>query len=221
MKPRDNPFASHHLEALRFRPVGTSWEELLARLDTLGGRAVIVGSHGSGKTTLLEALAGRLAQRGLQARVVRLEGYGPAFLGAGPFAPCDAVLLDGADRVGSIAWARLRWRCRRAAVLLVTSHHGGRLPTLHHCVTSPQLLADLIADRVGGRSCQHLRLAEDLHRRHGGDLRAALRELYDHVRETPGGVGVSSVAFAPAGGPRGAAPPRKAAAQWPRGPRER
>lgn len=181
MRARDNPFASHHIDALEFRPQGTSWDALLTRLDGLGGRGAIVGPHGSGKTTLLEALGARLSRQGFRTKMLRLEGWGRPGEEYARFLPGDAVLVDGLDRLGALAWFRLRRRACRASVLVATSHREERLPTLHRCGTSAALLANLVASLAGGTPAHHLGLARALHQRHGGDVRAALRELYDRA----------------------------------------
>ncbi len=183
MRACENPFASHRIEALRYRLSDAEWARLLARLDQFGGRGSVIGRHGSGKTTLLEELGARLADRGLVVRLVRLDGCGPSGPGGPAASHGEAMLVDGADRLGPLAWRWLRVRARKAAVLVVTSHREGRLPTLHRCSTSPALLSGLVAELVGGPPERHRELAEVLHLRHGGDVRAALRELYDREGE--------------------------------------
>ena len=185
MRPRENPFASHRVEGLRFRFAGIDWPGLLARLDELGGRGAIVGPHGSGKTTLLEELADRLYGRGLRVRLLRREGWGPERDPGGPISSGDAVLVDGGDRLGGVPWGLLRLRARRATVVVLTTHREGRLPTLYHCSTSPTLFAELLGELTGRAPEYHSLLADELHRRHRGDLRSALRELYDRAASTP------------------------------------
>jgi hypothetical protein len=67
-------------------------------------------------------------------------------------------------------------RARRARGLVITSHRTGLLPTLVECETSVPLLRaildDLHPEHVGDS-------AEDLFTRHRGNVRDALRELYD------------------------------------------
>lgn len=179
MRARDNPFASHRVEALPYRlPEGLTWDELLARLAALRFRAALVGPHGRGKTTLLEELARRLTARGFRVRTVtlrqderridwkRLRGLGAE----------DVLLLDGAELLGRIAWLRVRFRCRRAGGLIVTSHRPGLLPTLLECTTSPELLADLVRELTG----EELEVGE-LFARHGGNVRMAFWEMYDRA----------------------------------------
>lgn len=178
MRARDNPFASHRVERLRYRlPEGMTWERLLERLAHLRYRAALVGPHGRGKTTLLEELAPRLTCLGFRVRTVtlrqeertvdwaRLRGLG-----------ADVLLLDGAELLGRVAWLRVRLRCRRAGGLIVTSHRAGLLPTLLECNTTPELLAGLVRELTGAEV-----ETSEVFRRHGGNVRMAFWEMYDRA----------------------------------------
>jgi hypothetical protein len=169
--------------SLRYR-LGERWEELLARFELLGRRAAIVGPHGSGKTTLLEDLAPRLREAGFTPRPLRLDAESPRFepglldaffatLGAG-----DVILFDGAEQLGAVAWHRFERRSRAAAGLLLTTHHPGRLPTLIETSTTPELLETLVAQILGDAAPLRPQMPA-LFERHRGNLRDALRELYD------------------------------------------
>lgn len=57
---RENPFASHRTESLRYRFPGFCFENAIERLRELRWRGAILGPHGSGKTTLLLELYRRL-----------------------------------------------------------------------------------------------------------------------------------------------------------------
>jgi hypothetical protein len=183
MKARDNPFRAERVEAVPFRFLDGDWGGLMERLDELGGRAAVVGPDGSGKTTLTAELADRLEARGLRIRRLLLNDRRPAFperfLDAffDGLRRDDAVVLDGADRMPRRAWARFERRARRAACLVVTSHRPGRLPTLIECRTTPELLDDVARELLGGEGPPAP--ADELFRRHRGNLRNALRELYD------------------------------------------
>jgi AAA domain (dynein-related subfamily) len=163
---------------------------LLPRLEALGYRAAIVGPHGSGKTTLLEDLEHVLARRGFRITHVRLDTehrrlprdwrVSDQRLSGQHlrFDTSDIVCLDGAEQLGSIAWMRFRWQARRARGLIVTTHRGGRLPTLVTCTTNAALL-DRIIRRLAPSGLATAPPAAELFTRHRGNLRNALRELYD------------------------------------------
>lgn len=180
MRARDNPFAVQRVLAVRYRLSGTTWEELLKRLAALRFRAAVVGPHGHGKTTLLEDLGARLTARGLRVRPVTLH-EGDRGLDAGQrstlfddLTPSDVLFLDGAEQLGPLSWFEVRTRTRAAGGLVVTSHWPGLLPTLHECRTTPELLAEIVRE-LGAEE----RETEQLFARHRGNVRDALRELYD------------------------------------------
>jgi energy-coupling factor transporter ATP-binding protein EcfA2 len=182
----DNPFRTECVLRVRYRLASGTWDGLLDRLDTLGRRAAIVGPQGSGKTTLLEDLAPRLRARGFEVRELRLDtetpSFAPGFLD-GFFAalgPRDVILFDGAEQMGWLAWSRFERRSRAAAGLVITSHRSGLLPTLLETSTTPDLLDGLV-EEILGRSSPELRsMTPALFEKHDGNLREALRELYDH-----------------------------------------
>lgn len=185
MRAQDNPFRVERLDAIRYRLAGTTWEELLERLEAAGYRAAIVGPQGHGKTTLLEDLASRLTARGLRVRSVSLHD-GQSRLSPEQsrrllegVTPRDLLFLDGAEQLSVLSWLHLRWRSRRAGGLVITSHRPGLLPTLYECRTTPELLAGIVRDLLGAEAEGLRPSPEELFSRHGGDVRAALLELYD------------------------------------------
>ena len=182
---RANPFATDRVTRLAFRLQGATRGSLLSELAQLGFRAALVGPRGSGKTTLLEALAAWLPELDLEPVLVRLSGGSArplrtalAQLPAGP-GPGQVVLVDGAEQVTGLSWLVLRFRVRRAAGLVVTAHRPGRLPTLCACRTSPELLRELVAELAPEALPRLEPGLAALHRRHCGDLRRCLLELYD------------------------------------------
>ena len=187
LRARDNPFATEHVLRLRyqFRESGDDgWPALLNRLKSLNYRAAIVGSHGSGKTTLMEDLGLKLADQGFRIHSLFLNEqhrtYPIGFLRRirDGLTHKDIILFDGSEQLGPLNWLRFRWQTRRAGVI-ITTHVPGRLPLLRLCETDPELLDDLVR-----RLCGHglppaktdIRRLYDAHR---GNLREALRELYD------------------------------------------
>ena len=180
-RPADNPFASHRVETLGFRSATLEWCDLMQRLDSLGGRAAMVGPKGSGKTTLLEELALRLEQP----VVVRIPGSCPrpwrtvrAQLPR-PVTQRHAILVDGSEQLGVVGWRRLLHATRRARCLIATVHKPGRLPTLIECRTTSGLLRDLVKE-LAPADTSNLQFGLDgLFQRHEGNLRSCFRELYD------------------------------------------
>lgn len=189
MRARDNPFRSDRVLAVRYRLQGGSWEDLLARFDALGRRAAIVGPKGSGKTTLLEDLAPRFRERGFSIRELRLSQETPRFEQGvledlfASLTARDLILFDGAEQLSWLAWSRFERRSRAAGGLLVTVHQPGRLPTLLETQTDARLLACLIDQILEDRADEARALAPQLFERHGGNLREALRDLYDRYSD--------------------------------------
>jgi energy-coupling factor transporter ATP-binding protein EcfA2 len=184
VKARENPFKAERVIAtIRYSPPDGNIDSLIARLASLGYRAAIVGPHGAGKTTLLEDLERVLEARGFRITVVRLAADARCLPDdwisrAATLGPRDIVCLDGAEQLSTIAWFWFRWRARGAAGLIVTSHARGRLPVLIECTTNVDLL-DRIVRRLSPATPAGAPSAEELFRRHRGNLRDALRELYD------------------------------------------
>lgn len=185
MRARDNPFRTDRVLQVRYRLQDGTWDALLGRLEDLRFRGAIVGPQGSGKTTLLEDLAPRLAARGFAVRPLRLDTESPRFAPGfldGFFATLttrDVILLDGAEQLGAFAWRSFERRSRAAGGLIVTLHRRGRLPALIETRTSPELLAGLVEQILGDAASELAPLFPELHARHDGNLREALRELYD------------------------------------------
>ena len=94
--------------------------------------------------------------------------------------PQHCIMFDGAEQLGWFSWRMLQRRMRKAGGMLITAHQPGRLPTLIRCSTSPELLADLTAELLGEeKRAQLLPLAHRYFERHHGNIRDALREMYD------------------------------------------
>jgi hypothetical protein len=180
---RDNPFSTDRVLRVRYRPQGWTWDGLLARLASLNHRAAIVGPEGRGKTTLLEDLGGKLSAAGWGVKQVGVS-RGRRTLSRASLRECfgtvsrrDVILLDGAEQMPRLAWWDFLRRSSRAGGLVITSHRPGLLPTLVACETSVELLRGIVDQLApGAGSGDGL---EALYARHGGNLRDALRALYD------------------------------------------
>ena len=148
----------------------------MAELARLGCRAAIVGPRGSGKTTLLEDLAGRLEAQRWRIHLLRFNADRRRPDSSPNGTRTTSSWCDGAEQLSLLDWRRLAHRARRAGGLVITTHRAGRLPTLHVCETSPELLRGLAASLGQPLSARE---GVEIHARHDGNLRAALGELYD------------------------------------------
>jgi hypothetical protein len=176
MKARDNPFRTERVDALRYRSRDFSWDDLESRLEANRWRGAIVGPEGHGKTTLLAEWAERRRRAGdlvVQCRIAsgqrRLAEPQRGMLKAKAW-----IFVDSAEQLGWLGWQELRWLTSNACALVVATHRPGRLATVHACHTSPALLAELVAELDSG-----LQDWDALWTRHRGNVRMALRELYD------------------------------------------
>jgi hypothetical protein len=181
---RQNPFASERIiDTIRYACADGDLASLVERLAALRYRGAIVGPHGAGKTTLLEDLARELERRAFRIMLLRLgaeDRRPPAAwrASARDLGARDIVCLDGAEQLSRGGWLVFRWRARRAGGLIVTSHRRGRLPLLVECRTTPDLL-DHIVRRLSPSPAAGAPAPAELFRRHRGNIREALRELYD------------------------------------------
>lgn len=180
MKARDNPFSTDRVLRIRYRPQGWTWETLLARLEAMRYRGAIVGPKGTGKTTLLEDLVEHLERRSFRCRLIRLSSENrridPAAVDR--LAGGDILILDGAEQLSAARWAWVRFRARRAGGLVISTHVPGRLSTLLCTETTRHLLAEIITELLPCDDVSDHQVAS-LFSRHTGNLREALRELYD------------------------------------------
>jgi hypothetical protein len=182
MIARENPFRTDRVLSVRYRLPGGA-AALLDRFDAMDRRGALVGPQGSGKTTLLEDLAPAIRARGDGVRWIDLDAERKFFDASThraffeSLAPRTVVLLDSAEKLGRSCWSSFERESRRAFGVLVTAHGPGLLPTLRECCTTPALLAELVRELVGSEA-ETLPL-DGLYERHRGNLREALRALYD------------------------------------------
>jgi GTPase SAR1 family protein len=184
MKARENPFRVERVLKIRYQPQGWTFDQLLTCLAQLTYRAAIVGPEGSGKTTLLEDLSPHLAKRNLQPKYLRLDRdqrvFDPIMLDEffAKLSDRDVICFDGCEQLSDRAWREFLNRSERAGGLIVTTHEAGRLPTLVTCSTTPGLLRDIIEQLVGP---DYKIEVNALHKKHRGNIRDALRDLYDRA----------------------------------------
>jgi len=185
MKAKDNPFAVERVQAIRYRPLNTTFDRLLARLHELNYRAAITGPEGSGKTTLLEDLGQTFREKGIRTKVVFVNDTSSFDSPScrrllADLSRDQIVLLDGADLIRRSDWSLLkRHTITHAYGLIVTSHRRGLLPTLIECLTSPALLREIVAELQPQGRTLDAEFLDKLYERHQGNLRACLRDLYD------------------------------------------
>lgn len=174
MRARENPFRSECIEALSYRAPEFDWNRIEVRLQQIGGRGAIIGPKGHGKTTLLEQWNSRHSDSHyfrIAERQRRLTAEQQETLRANSRA---WIFVDSAEQLGWFGWRELRRLISPDSRLIITTHRVGRLPTLHRCETSPELMRALVAELTGLQpDCRPLWL------RHRGNLREAFRELYD------------------------------------------
>ncbi len=92
--------------------------------------------------------------------------------------PFDILLIDGADHLKRYVWQRIKRKINhRNMGLIITSHRPNMLPALIECSTDPQLLKTIVAELAPQITDD--KLIENLYRKHNGNIRDALRELYD------------------------------------------
>ncbi|QNN23034.1 AAA family ATPase [Planctomycetales bacterium ZRK34] len=186
MKAKDNPFRAERLHKLTYQPVDETWPSIMRRLSALHHRAAIIGPHGTGKSTLLDALAQRLAASGMNLHRLFINDTSPAppmrvIIGmARSLGPRDVMLIDGAERITRRTWAYLKHATHRLGGLIITTHRRGMLPPLVTTRGTPALLHALI-DRLPDVQAHELPMSPAmLLDQCRGNVRDALRQLYDH-----------------------------------------
>ena len=198
MKARLNPFRTSRVHRIRYALDEAGWGALMRRFEADGRRGALVGPHGAGKTTLLEDLGERLEAAGVPVLTLRLDDLDPTFdaekSGRVEQAPAPAVvLLDGGELLRPPDRRRLESALGDSRGIVATLHRQLRtplrpwLPLLHRCDTSPERLHAIVSELLGEDDEVSMLECRRLWKRHHGNLRDALRELYDRwaTREDP------------------------------------
>lgn len=191
MKARENPFRAELVDSLAYRAPTFCWERLLDNLRRSNFRGAIVGDHGRGKSTLLRELAARLTAAGERVHLLELHQEDRPRASqlveqwCADIEPDRVVLLDGAEQLSWWPWRQLLRSMRTQRGLVITTHKPGRLPTLWHCETTPELFYELTRELAGQLDRE---LAEpavplrsqlrEIFLRSRGDVRQCLRKLY-------------------------------------------
>ena len=185
MRARENPFAAERIERIAFRPLDRSFGQLMTELERMEYRAAVLGTDGSGKTTLLGQIQEHLSRRGFVVKSIFTSLAEPltrqnrrTFLAQ--LKPGEIVLLDGADHLSFLGWPRFKRNLLRLAWgLIITSHKAVLMPTLFECLTTEELLAELVQELLDGTDgIDQIDLTE-IYNQHRGNIRDCLRHLYD------------------------------------------
>lgn len=185
IRAKDNPFAVHQWERVGYIPQSENLAQLVERLARLGYTAAIVGPHGAGKSTLLSHLEKCLSRRGVAtAKLFRnLDTRLPwrrvkEAIGA---MPSEGVLFfDGANHLPFLRFQQLKRMTRKRSIgLVTTSHTEGLLPTLTICKPRPALLSQIVQMLTANHTTYAENHLDDVFRRHNGNIRDCLRQLYD------------------------------------------
>ncbi len=183
MRARDNPFAVDRLHALRFR--GADVAALWTRAASLRVCA-LVAAEGSGKTTLLLELAAHARYLGYRTVWIQLRRDARRLSAAhraelATVGALDVVCVDGADLLPRRDRGWLARRTHPAVAVIGTLHTPGWMPTLASLTTSPALLDEIVCELTGSSLTALAGDRDAIYARHHGNLRSALRELYDVV----------------------------------------
>ena len=185
MNARTNPFASRQMESLAYQCTEMPLKEIMARLQTLHYRAAIIGPEGSGKTTLLETIGSRLKNTGFKPVFIKFDTEKNRFK-KDLFIPNfqipfhrHAFLIDGVEQLSRLSRKRLYASTKKAGALVITSHRHTKMPVLVKTSTSPDLLYDLVLKLVGKKKMMDRQKINCLFETHNGNIRLALRTLYD------------------------------------------
>lgn len=193
VKPSDNPFRSGCVDALGYLPIGRSLSEIETLFRDAGYRGVLFGPHGHGKSTLMHHLARvGLPEGAAPHRVIQVADDLSNLheLKAGMKNRDGVLMVDGFDL---LPWW-WRWRVSRRRRVLVTTHRDlvlspmiswmnpQKMSPRFCCETTPALLGELIARLSPSvRGVMDEGAIAALYARHHGNVRDALRELYDRV----------------------------------------
>lgn len=193
---RLNPFRSDVLDNLDYLCRSEELQSWLTTLEQNSWCGEILGAHGSGKTTLLSAVQRILTARGIKnTRLFFNEAHPPPRWRLVNELPAQKLLLvDGAEQLTSWQWRALRRKATTSCGLIVTAHRSLGMPCAFYCHPTPNLLHDLCRNILGAPEITPLD-ATQLFTRHRGNIRDALRELYDRYSFFPRAVATDTPSY--------------------------
>ncbi|MCG8584049.1 MAG: hypothetical protein MI757_04980 [Pirellulales bacterium] len=195
LPPDSNPFATRFTRpgAQPFLFDGNeNAHAIVKRLEENSWWGQIVGPHGSGKSTLISTLEPALDQHGREVIHLRMHDHEhelPSKLfSSNDWRASTQLVVDGYEQLGRFNRWRLKRHCRRRSCgLLVTTHEDLGLPTIFTTKPTPEATERLVAqlldlhghgNLVGTGPYASSRI-DDAFRKHHGDVREVLFELYD------------------------------------------
>jgi hypothetical protein len=192
---RDNPFASHRVESLKYRYPGFNFDEAVAQLEQMQWRAAILGPHGTGKTTLLLELHRHLQSttndRSESTRVwfVPLDRSSRNQQWLELLEECSPqtiLLVDGIER---LRWSRRirllglgpSW-IRQSSLprsIIVTTHRSIGLPVWLRTTSNSATMEELLLELHPAASPETIDQARKLFTTRRGNIRDVFWKLYD------------------------------------------
>jgi hypothetical protein len=187
----ENPFCTRRTKPGAISYLFSSNEDMVSIINRLREnkwRGAIVGPHGCGKTTLLGEIAAYLPSIGHVSAMFVLHD-GQRRMPDGWRDKIDAVsteqaliaIVDGYEQLSRLSRFLLKRYCSRSHIgLLVTAHRQTDIKTIHHVMptveTANRIVALLLRDtRIAFPS----ELVNSIYKKHGGNIREVLFELYD------------------------------------------
>ncbi len=184
---RNNPFATHCVEALAFQFADGDWQSQLTRLRQMGFRGSIVGPQGSGKTTLLLELKDQLAINVCEPDQIEFsfvsqtskERANQLLHLEAALSRQQILLIDGFERFSWGQRRRLRKRRKSTGSIVVTTHRRCGLPVWVQCDPNIQLLGKLLGQLGHPHDESLYKLAGEYFFHRKGNIRETFRDLYD------------------------------------------
>jgi hypothetical protein len=194
---RDNPFASHRVEALKYRFPGFSFGEVLNRLEQQSWRGSILGQHGAGKTTLLIEIHAALQQRFGDQRLAHLwfvprnrpqQSLEWRSLSE-TLTSTSILMVDGIERLGWFARQRLLGFVpsgvgstdRITRSIIATTHRRLGLPIAARCSTKVEVMCELLYELYPSAPEAMILRSHQLFQQCRGNVRDVFWGLFDEA----------------------------------------